>query len=142
VSVCRALGARIVIAVNLSCDLFSKGGVIPNQEAFAEPAATDDAALLGHNGRAAVHLLHRQIFGRGNGAPGMSAVMMDAINITQDRIARSRLAGDPPDITIGPKTGRIGLFDFHRANEAITLGAKATETQLDEIRIALQALAA
>ena len=32
--------------------------------------------------------------------------MMDAINITQDRIARSRLAGDPPDITISPKVGR------------------------------------
>ena len=79
--------------------------------------------LLGSNGRAAVHLLHRQIFGRSNGAPGMSAVMMDAINITQDRIARSRLAGDPPDITIAPKLGDIGLFDFHRASEAIELGA-------------------
>ncbi len=115
VSVCRALGARIVIAVNLSCDLFSKGAVIHDQEALAEPSGSDDSALLEGNGRAAVHLLHRQIFGRSDGAPGMSAVMMDAINITQDRIARSRLAGDPPDITIGPKTGRIGLFDFHRA---------------------------
>ena len=72
-----------------------------------------DEELLGSNGRAAVHLLHRQIFGRSD-APGMSAVMMDAINITQDRIARSRLAGDPPDILIAPKTGSIGLFDFHR----------------------------
>jgi NTE family protein len=142
VSVCRALGARIVIAVNLSCDLFSKGGVIPDQEAFADPTGPDDAMLPDSNGRAAVHLLHRQIFGRSNGAPGMSAVMMDAINITQDRIARSRLAGDPPDITIGPKAGHIGLFDFHRANEAIALGAKAAEAQLDEIRIAVRALAA
>jgi NTE family protein len=142
VSVCRALGARIVIAVNLSCDLFSKGAVIPDQEALAEPSGGDDSALLKGNGRAAVHLLHRQIFGRSDGAPGMSAVMMDAINITQDRIARSRLAGDPPDITIAPKTGRIGLFDFHRANEAIAVGAKATEAQLDEIRMAVRALAA
>lgn len=142
VSVCRALGARIVIAVNLSCDLFSKGAVIPDQEALAEPLRSDDSALLKGNGRAAVHLLHRQIFGRSDGAPGMSAVMMDAINITQDRIARSRLAGDPPDITIGPRTGHIGLFDFHRANEAIVLGAKATEAQLDEIRMAVRALAA
>jgi NTE family protein len=142
VSVCRALGARIVIAVNLSCDLFSKGAVIPDQEALAEPSGGDDSALLKGNGRAAVHLLHRQIFGRSDGAPGMSAVMMDAINITQDRIARSRLAGDPPDITIAPKTGRIGLFDFNRANEAIAVGAKATEAQLDEIRMAVRALAA
>jgi NTE family protein len=142
VSVCRALGARIVIAVNLNCDLFGKGSVIHDQEAFEEPELTEDQSLPEGNGRAAVHLLHRQIFGRSNGAPGMSAVMIDAINITQDRIARSRLAGDPPDITIAPKTGRIGLFDFHLAREAITLGAKAAEAQLEEIRMAVRALAA
>src|SRR5512141_2418173 len=73
VSVCRALGARIVIAVNLSNDVFSKGAVIHDHAAFADPSlATDRAELLGSNGRAAVHLLHRQIFGRSNGAPGMS----------------------------------------------------------------------
>src|SRR4029078_5570278 len=81
VSVCRALGARIVIAVNLSNDIFSKGGVIHDHEALAEPpGANEGHELLGSNGRAAVHLLHRQIFGK-SGAPGMSAVMMDAVNI-------------------------------------------------------------
>jgi NTE family protein len=142
VSVCRALGARIVIAVNLSSDIFSKGAVIHDQEAFDEPSVPSGGEeLLGTNGRAAVHLLHRQIFGRSD-APGMSAVMMDAINITQDRIARSRLAGDPPDILIAPKTGSIGLFDFHRACEAIELGARATEKQIEEIKLAVHALAA
>lgn len=141
VSVCRALGARIVIAINLNNDLFGKGGVIHDQEALAEPLSPAETEPPLGNGRAAVHLLHRQIFG-GSGAPGMSAVMIDAINITQDRIARSRLAGDPPDINISPKVGRIGLFDFHRANEAITLGAKAAEAQLEEIRTAVHALAA
>jgi NTE family protein len=145
VSVCRAHGARIVIAVNLSNDIFSKGAVIHDQGAFGDALAlaetVEGAELVGTNGRAAVHLLHRQIFGRTNGAPGMSAVMMDAINITQDRIARSRLAGDPPDITIGPKLGDIGLFDFHRACEAIELGARAAEKQIDEIKFAVRALA-
>jgi NTE family protein len=145
VSVCRAHGARIVIAVNLSNDIFSKGAVIHDQGAFGDALALAESVegteLVGTNGRAAVHLLHRQIFGRTNGAPGMSAVMMDAINITQDRIARSRLAGDPPDITIGPKLGDIGLFDFHRACEAIELGARAAEKQIDEIKFAVRALA-
>ena len=144
VSVCRALGARIVIAVNLSNDMFGKGSRDPRP---ARPSPNRHGAqtgeeLPGSNGRAAVHLLHRQIFGRSNGAPGMSAVMMDAINITQDRIARSRLAGDPPDIIIGPKLGGIGLFDFHRACEAIELGARAAERQIDEIKHALRMLAA
>jgi NTE family protein len=142
VSVCRALGARIVIAVNLNADLL-KGGIIHDQAAFSDPnAAIEDSELPGSNGRAALHLLHRQIFGRSDGAPGISSVMMDAINITQDRIARSRLAGDPPDVTIGPKTGGIGLFDFHRANEAIELGARAAEKQIEEIKLAIRSLAA
>jgi NTE family protein len=139
VSVCRALGARIVIAVNLSNDLINKGGIIHDQANFSEPSLSpEDSHLPGSNGRAALHLLHRQIFGRSQDAPGISAVMMDAINITQDRIARSRLAGDPPDITIGPKTGGIGLFDFHRASEAIELGARATERQIEELKQAVR----
>ena len=143
VSVCRALGARIVIAVNLNSDVFGKGSVIHDQEAYADPlAAIEDARLPGSNGRAAVHLLHRQIFGRGNGAPGISSVMMDAINITKDRIARSRLAGDPPDVTISPKVGGIGLFDFHRATEAIELGALAAAKQIEELKHVVRALAA
>ena len=134
VSVCRALGARIVIAVTLSSDSVNRGSVIHDQEVLADPPTPPDEALPGTNGRAAIHLLHRQIFGKGDGAPGISAVMMDAINITQDRIARSRLAGDPPDVTIAPKVGSIGLFDFHRGAEAMEQGAKATERQLDELK--------
>ena len=144
VSVCRALGATVVVAVNLNGDAFGKSAVIHDQEAFAEPLPQppEDTNFRTGNGRAAVHLLHRQLSGKGNGAPGISAVMMDAINITQDRIARSRLAGDPPDITITPKVGDIGLFDFHRASEAINLGVKAVEKQIEEIKHVIRALAA
>ncbi len=139
VSVCRAYGARVVIAVNLNRDL-GTGGVIHDQEASAKPPGSNGSDFDKDDDRSAVHLLQRQLSGRGNGAPGLSAVMMDAINITQNRIARSRLAGDPPDVTINPKTAPIGAFDFHRAEEAIALGAQATESQIDEIRATVQAL--
>ena len=144
VSVCRALGATVVVAVNLNGDAFGKSAVIHDQEAFAEPLPQppEDTNFLTGIGRAAVHFLHRQLSGRGNGAPGISAVMMDAINITQDRIACSRLAGDPPDITVTPKVGDIGLFDFHRASEAISLGVRAAEKQIEEIKHMIRALAA
>ena len=51
----------------------------------------------------------------------LPSTRVDAFNITQDRISRSRLAGDPPDVMIGPKLARLGLFDFHRAEEATAL---------------------
>ena len=141
VSVCRALGARIVIAVNLHWDVFGKGTVISDQEAIETHAEDDESLEERGNGRAALHLLHRQFFG-GRDTPGISTVMMDAFNIIQDRIARSRLAGDPPDVSIAPELGDIGLFEFHRADEAIPNGAEATERQLDNIERVVRALAA
>src|SRR5256885_13880134 len=72
--------------------------------------------------------------------PGLSNVMVEAFNIMQDRITRARLAGDPPDVLISPRIGRIGLFDFHKAEEAIAIGAEAAEKALepfDEIVAAL-----
>jgi NTE family protein len=66
-------------------------------------------------------------------------VMMDAFNITQDRISRSRLAGDPPDVMICPKLSPVGLFEFHRANDCIELGREATERALPDIYELLEA---
>lgn len=143
VSVCRALGARVVIAVNLNWDFFGKGTVVPDQDAFAEPALpVEENQPPAGNGRAAQHLLRRQFFGQGGDTPGISSVMMDAFNIIQDRIARSRLAGDPPDIMVMPLLDGIGLFDFHTADQAIASGREATEKALGDIERAVGALAA
>ena len=59
----------------------------------------------------------------------------------QDRLTRARLAGDPPDVLISPRLGRIGLFDFHRAEEMISLGAEATEKALEPLDEIIAALA-
>ena len=66
--------------------------------------------------------------------------MIDAFNIMQDRITRARLAGDPPDVMISPRVGHVGWFDFHRAQEAIEVGARAAERAFDEIGEAVTAL--
>ncbi len=140
VSVCRAMGANFVIAVNLNSDMFGKGVVIHDhgtndQEENKNGNGKD---VDGKTKKAAMHLLHRQFFGKGDGAPGISRVMMDSFNITQDRIARARLAGDPPDIQITPQLNNINLFDFHKAESAIPEGAHASERILDDIKRALE----
>ncbi len=65
--------------------------------------------------------------------------MFNALNIVTDRIARSRLAGDPPDVQIAPKLGHIGWFDFDRAEETIAAGEAAAERALAEIEETLAA---
>ena len=79
-------------------------------------------------------LLQRQFFGRTDNGPGISRVMMEAFNIVQDRIARSRLAGDPPDVIIPPRLPAFGLFDFHRAEALIECGVTATKREIEDIK--------
>jgi NTE family protein len=123
VTLCRAMGAELVIAVNLVGDTAYRGALIADAgQAGAEIAADGEARQL------------RRQFGRGaDGAPGIAAAMLDAFNITQDRIARSRLAGDPPDVLINARLSKIGLFEFHRADELIAIGREAARRALNEI---------
>jgi NTE family protein len=126
VSVCRAFGAEIVIAVNLSSDAFGRGTIIHDHPADApdeQPATPDETSRN----------LQRQLIDSGERPPGLTSVVIEAYNIIQDRIARSRLAGDPPDVLIGPRLGRLGHFEFHRADEAIDMGYQAAMRSAAEI---------
>jgi NTE family protein len=146
VAAARALGARLVIAVNLNADLFGRGMTIAShgsdmgsdtEQGRLDPEIRQSRGLRRLFG--AEQILKRQYFGR-PGRPGISTVMIEAFNVMQDRIARSRLAGDPADVMINPQLGRIGLFEFHRAEEAIALGAEAAERALDPLSEAIAAL--
>jgi NTE family protein len=137
VTVARAFGADLVICVNLNGEIRLRGGtVIQAHESDEVVAAVAEEA----QGNWLFGALHRN--GRPSrrppGLPGIAGVMIDAFNITQDRISRSRLAGDPPDLIISPKTAPIGLFEFHRAAECIEFGRQAAERALPEIREVLQ----
>jgi NTE family protein len=142
VSAARALGARLVIAVNLNADLFGRGTIIADHGSDDEDdnAAAELAKPHGLRGMfSGEHSLRRQLFGS-RGRPGIPTVMVEAFNVMQDRITRARLAGDPPDVLISPRLGKVGWFDFHRANDAIALGAEATEKALEGITEAIEGL--
>jgi NTE family protein len=61
-----------------------------------------------------------------------------ALNILLDRMTRVRLASDPPDVTVNSDIGKIALLEFDRADEAIAIGAAATERVLPEIKAAMK----
>lgn len=131
VSVCRALGARYVIAVNLNADLPGRDAVIVDPGLAEEQPEPEEP--LPEFGGAARNLLRRQLLGDGHNAPGISTVMVDAFNIVQDRIARSRLAGDPPDAMISPRLAGLGMLDFHRADELIQRGMAAALREIEDV---------
>ena len=130
VSVCRALGADIVIAVNLNGDIvgkhFERGRKNVKSEEASSSRFTD--FVMAYTG---------SLFtGSDNSAqpPGLFDAIAGSVNITQDRITRSRMAGDPPDILLTPKLSHIGLLEFYRASEAISEGEKCVERMLPEIK--------
>lgn len=140
ITACRALGADYVIGVNLASSSVSRGTVMANTMLTTSLDDNDIAWLDAEdeeNGKEveknkdAKRLVRRQILGRKNGPPGISSVMMQSFNIIQDRITRSRLAGDPPDTLITPQVGSIGLFDFYKAKEAIDAGYAAARPAIE-----------
>jgi NTE family protein len=140
VSAARALGARLVIAVNLNSDLFGRGTIIASHGPDDSDDNADEASKpSGLRGLFGERSLRRQFLGR-RGQPGIPTVMVEAFNVMQDRITRARLAGDPPDVLISPRLGGVGWFDFHRAADAIAIGTEAAEKAMDAVTEAVTAL--
>lgn len=138
VSVCQALGAQLVIAVNLHADLIGRartpGSNLPRIAGFDLVEELPAARRQGIGGLSSMVL---QLFSREAGSPSLFGVMVQSLNIMQDRITRSRLAGEPPDVAINPRVGHIGMLEFHRAAELIDEGRAATERMLPELRDAI-----
>ena len=141
VSVCQALGARMTIAVDLNTDIIGKASQpgekyqrVAGFDMFDEKDVKKSAQKPLRNS------LARRLFGRNEHEPSLFGVMISALNIAQDRLTRSRLAGDPPDIHIKPQVGHIGLLEFEKSQELIREGEAAALRALPEIKAAQKVL--
>lgn len=137
VSVCRAMGADIVIAVNLNGDIvgkhFRKAAKVERDENDEESGVVE--MLSNFVTEYTSSLFPSKKVERE--PPNLFEAIAGSINITQDRITRSRMAGDPPDILLAPKLSHIGLLEFYRAEESIDVGRKCVERMASEIRYVL-----
>ena len=141
ISVCRALGARLVIGVTLNADTFGKGMIQEGKNLDA--LEVDPGQIMREASAGSIRpdrVIMRQLFGTSDDAPGITTVMLGALNIVMDRLARSRMAGDPADVLVSPRIGHISLLDFDRAAECIALGEEAVHASLTPLREALGVL--
>lgn len=142
VAACRSLGADLVIAINLNTDILGK--MRQGSAASRSPFGFDPSGLMSAQAEATDHAppesLTQGIFGVGRDNPNIFGVMMTSLSIMQDRLTRSRLAGDPPDVHIAPRVGHIGFLEFERAEEAIKEGENAVERARPELMDALEAM--
>jgi NTE family protein len=139
VSVCRALGAHMIIAVNLNGDLLGRRFTSEPEPAAVQAHLPDD--LLGRMlsqlptpVREQAMQIAPRLLSQGPSTPGYFQVLANAINIMQDQITRTRLAGEPPHVMLVPRLQDIGLLEFNRAAEAIAEGRACVEQALPTLR--------
>ena len=125
VSLCRALGAEIVIAVDLGSDVV--GSSLRRELAGEEK----------NGARWTKRLLASLGLARNGDLPSMTSVLATSIHIMETRIARSRLAGEPADVLISPRLGHLALMDYHRGQEAMAEGRNAVKRMMPAIEHAL-----
>ncbi len=132
VSVCRALGADIVIAVNLNGDIVGKHLEKPIPEKNSNNSITEKISEL------VKEYTNLSFFDEDNEdkerPPSLLNAIAASVNITQDRITRSRMAGDPPEILFSPKLSDIGLLELYRAEEAIMEGRRCVQRKIPELK--------
>lgn len=130
VSVCRALGADVVVAVNLNGNIAGKHFDRTEKRQIRKNSVAERLSDL-------VREYTGNLFPPAREAdqpPGLFDAIAGSVNIAQDRITRSRMAGDPPDILLTPRLAHIGLLEFYRANETIDEGYECVTRQQSEIR--------
>ena len=136
VSLCKAMGADVVIAVNLNGDIVGKH----LRKLDDEPQKREEPDNLFKSelwNQAIEHISEKfnvnvndkisDMFKPHKKDLGMFEVISSSINIMQDRITRSRMAGDPPDVLLSPRLAHLGLMDFDKADIAIEEGRKSVE---------------
>ncbi|TSE28084.1 putative NTE family protein [Tepidimonas thermarum] len=157
VSLCRAMGADVVIAVDLNWQLMvrrqriagrmaprPRGGLVDAVLARlpwrAKPDTAAETAAAGDAGDARQEAAPPPS-GRASAmeAPSLLDVLTTSLNIVQWRITQSRLAGEPADVIVRPMLTDIAAMDFHRGIPAIAAGRKAAEQALPAIRDLLPA---
>lgn len=158
VNLCRHMGADIVIAVSLNADFRPQAPEINQQvheqnqqktnDFFSKSQAQiqqwfksdgvknksdpdDDPELVAASTSTVIST-------KKSSAPSMIGVMSSSLDILQARVARSRLAGEPPDILIEPQLQAFSMMEFYRAQELIEEGRNSVTRIAEQIRYQLR----
>lgn len=139
VSLTRALGADIVIAVDLQHDAHLM------QQDLLSVTPSDSEMEKGSGEALRWHQRLRERLSRTTPkrpvTPTAMEIMTTSIQVLENRLKRNRMAGDPPDILLQPICPQISTLDFHRADAAIAAGQLAVEKRMDELLPLVRTLA-
>jgi len=132
ITLAKAMGAEVVIAVDLNSDLLGR---------YFRNDPQSDSSEVSEDARPELLRKLRSGFGQllparstASPTPSLIEVVASSLNIMQVRITRSRMAGDPADVVIAPRLVHLSLMEFHRGQEAIDAGRRAVASALPVLR--------
>jgi NTE family protein len=125
VSVAKALGADVVIAVALGGELSLNLAPAADEPAATRLAVDHLAQAMGLHGTFPEDAADSE--------PSFFEVVSRAMIIVQNFVTRIRLASEPADLLLIPDVSGVGLHEFHRADEAIRAGRDAVDEAVAEL---------
>lgn len=140
VSVCRAMGADAVIAVDVNLRVPAHPRTAAPAPAQAAPTRRV-AALLASLSKllpplaATAEQVGRRPALRNRTVESLSIfdVLTRSFRLAENQITRRELERNPPDVLIQPEVGDIMTLDFHRGPEAIAAGHRAVDEVLPQL---------
>ena len=149
VSVARAMGADIVIAVDLSSGIISKqkrkkekfrGEKKTVKQEEKKTELTKKLSEYYENAELSFKTKINELFKKESSTPDILETVTTSINIMQDRITRINLAVTPPDVLIQPHLGELKMLDFDQVEHTIEEGYNRAKEKIEDIMILLESL--
>jgi NTE family protein len=149
VSVARAMGADIVIAVDLSSGIISRkkwkmqkfgSEKTPVKKEEKKNELISKLSEYYENAELSFKTKINDLFKKEASTPDIIETVTTSINIMQDRITRINLAVTPPDILIQPHLGELKMLDFDQVAHTIEEGYIRAKEKIEDIMILLESL--
>lgn len=154
VGLARAMGARVVIAVDLNSRIVSHSkayGTVMKEEdpsqivpdTLAEEDETRNELVKKMSAfyenienslrQKTSDFLHRDVT-----PPDIVETVMTSVGIMQERITRTNLAVEQPDILIQPRLGELKMMNFDKIKHTIEEGYVGASEKMEDIKILLE----
>lgn len=153
VGIARAMGAGVVIAVDLNSRIVSRSKTYDTVDTAGSGVVVRDALAgdsvnrnelvkkmsdfygnIEHSVRQKTsHLLHRDV-----ATPDIIETVMTSVGIMQERITRTNLAVEQPDILIQPRLGELKMMNFDQIKHTIEEGYLGASEKMDDIKTMLK----
>jgi NTE family protein len=147
VSVARAVGADIVIAVDLSSGIISKqkrkkqkfrSEKAPVKQEEKKNELIEKLSEYYENAESSFKNKINDLFKKEASTPDIIETVTTSINIMQDRITRINLAVTPPNVLIQPHLGELKMLDFDQVEHTIEEGYIRAKEKIEDIMIMLE----